>query len=52
MAVPGGEWCEHVNGSDTEDAILFSVSDEPTLKTLGFYRKQGRTPEGGVVRLA
>jgi len=52
VAVPGGEWCEHVNGSDTEDAILFSVSDEPTLKALGFYRKQGRTPEGGVVRLA
>ena len=52
VAVPGGEWCEHVNGSDTEDAILFTVSDEPTLKALGFYRKQGRTPEGNVVRLA
>ncbi len=51
VAVPGGEWCEHVNGSDTEDAILFAVSDEPTLKALGFFRKQGRTPDGDVVRL-
>jgi gentisate 1,2-dioxygenase len=51
VAVPGGEWCEHVNGSATEDAILFTVSDEPTLKALGFFRRQGRTPEGGVVRL-
>jgi gentisate 1,2-dioxygenase len=52
VAVPGGEWCEHVNGSDTEDAILFTVSDEPTLKALGFYRKQGRTLDGDIVRLA
>jgi len=52
VAVPGGEWCEHVNGSDAEDAILFTVSDEPTLKALGFYRKQGRTLDGDIVRLA
>ena len=51
VAVPGGEWCEHVNGSETQDAVLFAVSDEPTLKALGFYRRQGRTPEGDVVRL-
>ena len=52
VAVPGGVWCEHVNGSETEDAILFSVSDEPTLKALGFFRKQGRTANGEIVRLA
>ena len=52
VAVPGGAWCEHVNGSETEDAILLVASDEPTLKKLGFYRKQGRTPDGEIVRLA
>lgn len=52
FAVPGGAWCEHVNGSDTEDAILFVASDEPTLKTLGFYRKHGRTMDGRTARLA
>lgn len=51
IAVPGGAWCEHVNGSDTEDAILFVASDEPTLKKLGFYRKFGRTERGEVIRL-
>jgi gentisate 1,2-dioxygenase len=51
VAVPGGEWCEHVNGSDSEDAILFTVSDEPTLKSLGFFRKHGRTEDGEIVRL-
>jgi len=52
FAVPGGAWCEHVNGSDREPAILFIASDEPTLKTLAFYQKHGRKPSGEVVRLA
>lgn len=51
MAVPGGCWCEHVNGSETEPAILFTASDEPTLKSLALYQKHGRTPEGDIVRL-
>lgn len=51
MAVPGGTWCEHVNESK-EEAILFVASDEPTLKTLGFYQKHGKTPEGDIVRIA
>lgn len=52
FAVPGGEWCQHVNGSDDEDAILFVASDEPALKALGFYRKQGRNADGGIVPLS
>lgn len=51
LAVPGGSWCEHVNGSDTEPAILFVASDEPTLKALGFYRKFGKLSSGETVRL-
>ncbi|MDE0060961.1 MAG: cupin domain-containing protein [Defluviicoccus sp.] len=51
VAVPGNSWFEHVNGSDSEDAILFVVSDEPTLSTLGFLRRFGRTESGEVVRL-
>ena len=41
LAVPGGAWCEHVNGSDKEPAILFVASDEPTLKTLACYQEVG-----------
>jgi len=52
VAVPGGEWFEHVNGSSSADAILFVTSDEPTLKTLGFYYRQGKTKNGEIVDLA
>jgi len=51
MAVPGGAWCEHVNASDSEPAILFVASDEPTLKALALYQKHGRLDSGEVVRL-
>lgn len=51
LAVPGGAWCEHVNGSAKEPAFLFVASDEPTLKALALYRKHGRTASGEVVRL-
>ena len=51
LAVPGGSWCEHVNGSDSEPAIFFVASDEPTLKALSLYQKHGRLESGEVVRL-
>ena len=51
MAVPGGAWCEHVNPSSTDPAILFIASDEPTLKALALYQKHGRTESGEIVRL-
>jgi len=51
FAVPGGSWFRHENASDRDDAILFVTSDEPTLRALGFHRRQGRTAEGEAVRL-
>jgi gentisate 1,2-dioxygenase len=51
VAVPGGQWCQHVNGSATEPAIMFVASDEPTLKKLGFYKKWGRNGAGDTVSL-
>jgi len=52
FVVPGGSWCEHVNGSDKDPAILFVASDEPTLKALAFYQKHGKTKTGEIVRLS
>lgn len=52
IAIPGGEWFEHHNGSDSSDATLFLASDEPTLKTLGLYRRFGKAADGEVVKLA
>lgn len=51
FAVPGGSWCEHINLSDRDPAILFVASDEPTLKALAFYQKHGRNANGDIVRL-
>jgi gentisate 1,2-dioxygenase len=51
FVVPGGTWCEHVNASDKEPAILFVGSDEPTLKALALYQKHGKNEHGDVVRL-
>lgn len=51
FAVPGGYWCEHVNGSDTEPAILFVASDEPTLKAVSLFQKHGKTDNGDILSL-
>lgn len=51
FVVPGGSWCEHINLSDRDPAILFVASDEPTLKALAFYQKHGKNANGEIVRL-
>ena len=51
FAVPGGTWFHHENASAKDDAVLFVVSDEPTLEALAFQRRHGRTAGGDIVRL-
>jgi gentisate 1,2-dioxygenase len=51
FVVPGGTWCEHINASEKEPAILFVGSDEPTLKALALYQKHGKNEHGDIVRL-
>ena len=51
FVVPGGSWCEHINLSERDPAILFVASDEPTLKALSFYQKHGKHTNGEIVRL-
>lgn len=36
-------WHSHANLSETEEAVLFQVTDRPTLKALGFYREEIET---------
>ncbi|MEM7224153.1 MAG: cupin domain-containing protein [Pseudomonadota bacterium] len=50
VAVPGGSWVEHVNGTD-QPIILFVASDEPTLRKVGLYKRWGRDESGDVVKL-
>ncbi|MEE2956085.1 MAG: cupin domain-containing protein [Pseudomonadota bacterium] len=46
VAIPGGVWYQHFNSSENQDAILFVASDEPTLKALGFFKRQGKNANG------
>lgn len=50
LAIPGGTWFEHHNGSADKPLYLFVASDEPVLKKLGLYKKWGKDA-GGDVRL-
>ncbi len=52
FAIPGTHWYEHHNRSDSEPAILFVASDEPTLKALAFFQKFGKNANGDIVRLS
>jgi gentisate 1,2-dioxygenase len=40
FVVPGWMWHRHANLRTGADAVLYSVSDAPALKKLGFYREQ------------
>ncbi len=41
FCVPSWSAHEHANGSQSEDAILFSMNDSPVLKAVGLYREAG-----------
>ncbi len=47
FCVPSWMLHEHVNGSDTEDACLFSFHDLPVIKALGLYREEAFGDNGG-----
>ena len=47
FVVPSWAWHEHVNGSDREDAVLFSFSDLPSMHALGLYREEALADNGG-----
>ena len=44
FVVPNWAWHEHLNGDS--DAYLFSITDEPVMRTLGIYREQAYAAPG------
>jgi len=40
FCIPNWAWHQHINGSKTEEAILFSVNDIPMLRAFGLYREE------------
>ncbi len=47
FCVPSWAWHEHVNGSATDDACLFCLSDLPVIRSLGLYREQALADSKG-----
>jgi gentisate 1,2-dioxygenase len=47
FCVPSWMNHEHVNLSDTEDAVLFSFNDLPVIEKLGLYQEQAYTENNG-----
>lgn len=40
LSIPPWAWYRHENPSASREAILYKVTDRPTLERLGFYREQ------------
>lgn len=51
FTVPGWLWHEHKN-TTRGNAFLYSVTDEPTMRKLGLFREEGKTPDGKILPLA
>ncbi|GAB2695348.1 cupin domain-containing protein [Kitasatospora kifunensis] len=47
FCVPSWAWHEHANLDDAEDACLFSFHDFPVMHSLGLYREEAYTADGG-----
>ena len=52
LAIPGGCWFEHHNGSSKVPLFLFVASDEPVLKKLDLYKKWCKDAAGEICRVA
>lgn len=49
FVIPGWMWHRHVNLDPSEPAFIYSVTDAPIHRKLGFYREQERTDAGEIV---
>lgn len=47
FCVPSWMFHEHVNGSSSEDACLFSFHDLPVMRALNLYREEALAEKGG-----
>ncbi len=47
FCVPSWMYHEHANSSETEDACLFCFNDLPVMQSLGLYREEALSENGG-----
>ena len=45
FCIPAWAWHEHINGSSTDDSVLFSFDDRPVIRSLALFREQAH-PDG------
>ena len=48
FAIPGWCWHEHINTSKSDNAFLYSVTDEPTYRKLGLFREERKSKDGRI----
>jgi gentisate 1,2-dioxygenase len=51
FVVPNWMWHHHVNLAADGDAVLYAMSDEPLVRNIEGWRRQGRREDGAVVAL-
>lgn len=51
FVIPGWKWHSHRNGSASDDACLYAVTDAPTHRRLHLYREQERSDSGEIVEV-
>lgn len=47
LRLPPMTWHEHVNASEDEEAILFSITDAPIFQALNLYKEEAYSDRGG-----
>jgi gentisate 1,2-dioxygenase len=52
FVVPTWAWHAHGNADASKPAVLFGVTDSPTIQTLSLYREQGMAPTGEIKVIA
>ncbi|HZT25856.1 MAG TPA: cupin domain-containing protein [Pseudolabrys sp.] len=52
FVVPTWAWHSHINSTPGKPAVLFGVTDAPTVQKLALYREQAQLPNGDVKWIA
>jgi gentisate 1,2-dioxygenase len=50
--VPNWMWHHHVNRDRDREVVLYAMSDEPLVRMIEAWRRQGMTEDGAVIQLA
>ena len=51
FVVPNWMWHTHVNSASDREAVLYAMSDEPLIRNVEGWRRQGKGEDGGIVVL-